>query len=58
LINTGQTFELLRLKDDERARFANWVRDGKNRMLPWKGRLTDDETNQLWHYIRANMFQK
>jgi mono/diheme cytochrome c family protein len=58
LVNTGQTFDLRRLKDNERARFENSVRNGKNQMPPWKGVLTDEEINQLWHYIRANAYQK
>ena len=58
LANTGQTFDLRRLKDNERARFDNSVRNGKNQMPPWKGVLTDEEIDQLWHYIRANAFQK
>jgi hypothetical protein len=26
-------------------------------MPPWKGKLTDEESSQLWHYIRANACQ-
>jgi len=58
LVNTGQTFDLRRLKENERARFDNSVRNGKNQMPPWKGKLTDEEIDQLWHYIRANAFPK
>jgi mono/diheme cytochrome c family protein len=58
LVNTGQTFDLRRLKDSERPRFENSVRNGKNQMPPWKGKLTDEEIDQLWHYIRANAYQK
>jgi mono/diheme cytochrome c family protein len=58
LVNTGQTFDLRRLKDNERGRFENSVRNGKNQMPPWKGKLTDEEIDQLWHYIRANAYQK
>ena len=58
LVSTGQTFDLRRLKDNERARFENSVRNGKNQMPPWKGVLTDDEIDQVWHYIRANAYQK
>ena len=58
LVNTGQTFDLRRLKDSERPRFDNSVRNGKNQMPPWKGKLTDEEIDQLWHYIRANAYQK
>jgi mono/diheme cytochrome c family protein len=58
LVNTGQTFDLRRLKDNERPRFENSVRNGKNQMPPWKGKLTDEQIDQLWHYIRANAYQK
>ena len=58
LVSTGQTFDLRRLKDSERARFDNSVRNGKNQMPPWKGVLTDEEIDQVWHYIRANAYQK
>jgi mono/diheme cytochrome c family protein len=58
LVNTGQTFDLRRLKDTDRARFDNSVRNGKNQMPPWKGVLSDEEIDQVWHYIRANAYQK
>jgi mono/diheme cytochrome c family protein len=58
LVSTGQTFDLRRLKDNERARFENSVRNGKNQMPPWKGKLTEEEIDRLWHYIRANAYQK
>jgi mono/diheme cytochrome c family protein len=58
LVNSGQTFDLRRLKADERPRFENSVRNGKNQMPPWKGVLSDDEIDQLWHYIRAHAVQK
>jgi mono/diheme cytochrome c family protein len=58
LVSTGQTFDLRRLKDSDRARFDNSVRNGKNQMPPWKGKLTDEEIDQVWNYIRANAYQK
>ena len=58
LVNSGQTFDLRRLKADERPRFDNSVRNGKNQMPPWKGVLSDDEIDQLWYYIRAHALQK
>jgi mono/diheme cytochrome c family protein len=58
LVSTGQTFDLRRLKDNERARFDNSVRNGKNQMPPWKGVLTDEEIDQVWNYVRANAYQK
>jgi mono/diheme cytochrome c family protein len=43
----GQAFDLKRLKADERARFENSVRHGKNQMPPWQGVLSDAEIDQL-----------
>jgi len=54
LVSSGQTFDLRRLKAADRARFENSVLNGKNQMPPWKGVVTDEEIDQLWHYIRAN----
>ena len=45
-------------QDSDRARFDNSVRNGKNQMPPWKGVLTDEEIDRLWHYIPANAYQK
>jgi mono/diheme cytochrome c family protein len=58
LVNTGQTFDLRKLKADERPRFENSVRNGKNQMPPWKGVLSDDDIDHLWHYIRAHAYEK
>jgi mono/diheme cytochrome c family protein len=58
LVNTGQTFDLRRLTASDRARFDNSVRKGKNQMPPWKDVLSDDQIDQIWHYIRANAYQK
>jgi mono/diheme cytochrome c family protein len=58
LVNTGQTFDLRRLKANERPRFENSVRNGKNQMPPWKGVLSDQDIDQLWNYIRANAYEK
>jgi mono/diheme cytochrome c family protein len=54
LVSSGQTFDLRRLKATDRARFENSVLNGKNQMPPWKGVVTDEQIDQLWHYIRAN----
>ena len=53
LVSSGQTFDLRRLRADERPRFENSVKNGKGQMPPWKGALSDEEIDQLWHYIRA-----
>jgi mono/diheme cytochrome c family protein len=58
LVNTGQTFDLRKLKAGERPRFENSVRNGKNQMPPWKGVLSDDDIDHLWHYIRAHAYEK
>jgi mono/diheme cytochrome c family protein len=58
LVNTGQTFDLRRLKANERPRFENSVRNGKNQMPPWKGVLSDQDIDRLWNYIRANAYEK
>jgi mono/diheme cytochrome c family protein len=58
LVNTGQTFDLRRLRADERPRFDSSVRNGKNQMPPWRGVLSDEQIDQLWHYIRAHAFEK
>jgi mono/diheme cytochrome c family protein len=58
LVSTGQTFDLRRLTEGDRARFENSVRNGKNQMPPWKDVLRDEEIGQLWVYIRANANQK
>jgi mono/diheme cytochrome c family protein len=60
LVNSGenQTFDLRKLTAGERARFDTSVRNGKNQMPPWKGVLSDDDIDAVWHYIRANAYKK
>jgi mono/diheme cytochrome c family protein len=58
LVSTGQTFDLRRLRADERPRFENSVNNGKNQMPPWKGVLSNEEIDQIWHFIRANTNNK
>ena len=58
LVSSGQTFDLRRLRAEDRARFENSVNNGKGQMPPWKGVLTNEEIDQLWHYIRANAYDK
>jgi mono/diheme cytochrome c family protein len=58
LVNSGQTFDLRKLTAGDRARFDASVRNGKNQMPPWRGVLSDDDIDRVWHYIRANAFQK
>jgi mono/diheme cytochrome c family protein len=57
LVNTGQTFDLRRLTTNDRARFDNSVRNGKNQMSPWKDVLSTEEIDQVWGYIRSKAYQ-
>jgi mono/diheme cytochrome c family protein len=58
LVSTGQTFDLRRLTVADRARFENSVLNGKNQMPPWKGVISPEQIELLWHFIRANANQK
>jgi mono/diheme cytochrome c family protein len=53
----GLTFDLRRLKSDDYPRFVNSVTNGKNKMPPWQGVLTETQINDLWAYIRASVSQ-
>jgi mono/diheme cytochrome c family protein len=55
--NSGIAFDLRRLHADEHARFVSSVLHGKNVMPSWEGKLTDDQIESLWAYIRANAYQ-
>jgi mono/diheme cytochrome c family protein len=50
---TGATFDLLKLRPDERERFDKAVNDGKGQMPPLAGVLSPEEIEQLWAYIRS-----
>lgn len=54
LRSSGQTFDLRRLKPDERPRFENSVLNGKGQMPPWKGVLSEQDIDNVWHFIRAH----
>ncbi len=58
LVSSGQTFDLRRLRAEDRSRFESSVNNGKGQMPPWKGALTNEEIDQLWHYVRANAYDK
>lgn len=58
LENSGQTFDLRRLKAADRSRFENSVLNGKNQMPPWRGVLKPEDLDNLWAYIRANAYEK
>src|ERR1043166_1112529 len=51
----GVTFDLRRLRADERPRFVNSVLNGKNQMPPWRGVLDMAQIDVLWAYIRATV---
>ena len=53
--SNGLTFDLRRLKSDEYPRFVNSVSNGKNKMPPWKGVLTETQIKDLWAYMRASV---
>jgi mono/diheme cytochrome c family protein len=54
LVSSGQTYDLRRLTAADRARFETSVLMGKNQMPPWKGALTNEQIDQVWHFIRAH----
>jgi len=53
LVNTGSTFDLRRLRADERPRFDKATREGKGQMPAWGGVLSAEEFDQLWAYVRS-----
>ncbi len=53
LVSSGQTFDLRRLRKDERPRFENAVQNGKGQMPPWKGVVSAEDMDLIWHYIRT-----
>ena len=55
LVNTGQsTYDLRRLRAEERPRFETSVLNGKGNMPPWKGVIDPEQLEALWAFIRAN----
>jgi mono/diheme cytochrome c family protein len=57
LRNTGATFDLRRLKKDERPRFDMAVLDGKGQMPPWRGVFNEAQLDHLWAYIRDRAYE-
>ncbi len=53
LVNSGQSFDLRRLKVGERPRFESSVQNGKGQMPPWRGVITDFDMDFIWAYIRT-----
>ena len=58
LVSSGQTFDLRRLRPEDRSRFETSVNNGKGQMPPWKGVLSNEEIDEVWHFIRANATDK
>lgn len=54
MVNPGNvSFDLRKFPHDDRTRFFNSVRNGKNAMPPWKDVLHPDEIEALWAYVRT-----
>jgi mono/diheme cytochrome c family protein len=48
------TFDLRKFPKDDAARFRNSVLNGKGAaMPPWQGKVSDEELNLLWAYVRG-----
>jgi len=53
LVNPGSSFDLRKLRADERPRFNKSVAEGKGQMPAWGGMLSGEDMDQLWAYIRS-----
>ena len=54
MVNPGNiSFDLRKFPRDDRSRFFNAVRNGKNAMPPWKDMLHPDEIEDVWAYVRT-----
>ena len=54
MVNPGNgSFDLRKFPHDDRTRFFNSVRNGKNSMPPWKDILRPDEIESVWAYVRS-----
>jgi cytochrome c6 len=51
----GVTFDLRRLRPEDRDRFFTAVLDGKRQMPPWRGALEMEQIDSIWAYIRAKV---
>jgi mono/diheme cytochrome c family protein len=48
------TFDLRKFPKDDAVRFRTSVLDGKGAaMPPWRGKVSDEELNLLWAYVRG-----
>lgn len=53
LVSSGQTFDLRRLKPEDRKRYDIAVQNGKGQMPPWKGVIDDTQMEAVWAYIMS-----
>jgi mono/diheme cytochrome c family protein len=56
LVNSGSSFDLRKLRADERARFDKSVNDGKGQMPAWAGQFSAEDMDALWVYIRSKAY--
>ena len=53
----GVTFDLRRLRLEDRDRFFSSVLEGKRQMPPWRGVLDTEQIESIWTYVRAKVDQ-
>jgi cytochrome c6 len=51
----GVTYDLRRMRPEDRDRFFTSVLDGKRQMPPWRGALEMEQIESIWAYIRAKV---
>ncbi len=51
----GVTFDLRRLREQDRDRFFSSTLDGKRQMPPWRGALDMQQIEAIWAYVRATV---
>ena len=51
----GATFDLRRLRPEDRERFVTAVLNGKNQMPPWRNALDMKQIEAIWSYLRATV---
>jgi len=56
LVNPGASFDLRKLRADERPRFDKSVNDGKRQMPAWGGGLSAEDMDALWAYLRSKAY--
>ena len=54
MVNPGLlSFDLRKFPPDDSARFRNSVQNGKDGMPAWRDKLSDDDIEALWAYVRS-----